>query len=42
LPTVLILKVNFEGLGNTGYVAGGPVAWLAVQIKSLKRNNTMV
>jgi protein disulfide-isomerase len=23
-------KVNFEGLGKTGYVAGGPVAWLAV------------
>jgi len=23
-------KVNFEGLGNTGYVAGGPTAWLAV------------
>ncbi|AOW08385.1 thioredoxin family protein [Flavobacterium gilvum] len=23
-------KVNFEGLGNTGYVAGGPSAWLAV------------
>ncbi|WP_163408993.1 thioredoxin family protein [Flavobacterium ajazii] len=23
-------KVNFKGLGNTGYVAGGPTAWLAV------------
>jgi thioredoxin-related protein len=23
-------KVNFEGLGSTGYVAGGPAAWLAV------------
>jgi thioredoxin-related protein len=23
-------KVNFEGLGSTGYVAGGPIAWLAV------------
>jgi protein disulfide-isomerase len=23
-------KVSFEGLGNTGYVAGGPTAWLAV------------
>ncbi|MBF4473313.1 MULTISPECIES: thioredoxin family protein [Flavobacterium] len=22
-------KMNFEGLGNTGYVAGGPTAWLA-------------
>jgi len=23
-------KLSFEGLGNTGYVAGGPAAWLAV------------
>jgi protein disulfide-isomerase len=23
-------KTNFEGLGSTGYVAGGPAAWLAV------------
>ncbi|MDN3671619.1 thioredoxin family protein [Flavobacterium branchiarum] len=23
-------KVNFQGLGTTGYVAGGPSAWLAV------------
>jgi thioredoxin-related protein len=23
-------KVNFKGLGQTGYVAGGPSAWLAV------------
>lgn len=23
-------KVNFKGLGQTGYVAGGPIAWLAV------------
>jgi thioredoxin-related protein len=23
-------KVNFQGLGRTGYVAGGPVAWLEV------------
>ncbi|PXY41598.1 thioredoxin family protein [Flavobacterium cheongpyeongense] len=32
-------KVNFKGLGNTGYVAGGPTAWLAVAdgiIKSQK------
>lgn len=32
-------KVNFEGLGNTGYVAGGPTAWLAVAdpfVKSAK------
>lgn len=30
-------KVNFEGLGNTGYVAGGPVAWLAVANEILKK-----
>jgi len=36
-PTVVIAngvmkdgKVNFQGLGSTGYVAGGPAAWLAV------------
>ncbi|MCI9845162.1 thioredoxin family protein [Flavobacterium pectinovorum] len=32
-------KVNFNGLGNTGYVAGGPTSWLAVAgaiIKSKK------
>lgn len=32
-------KVNFKGLGKTGYVAGGPKAWLAVAdgiIKSQK------
>ena len=23
-------KTNLEGLGSTGYVAGGPSAWLAV------------
>ncbi|RED25308.1 protein disulfide-isomerase [Flavobacterium cutihirudinis] len=23
-------KVNFKGLGQTGYVAGGPAAWLTV------------
>ncbi|MBF4514926.1 thioredoxin family protein [Flavobacterium sp. ANB] len=23
-------KINFKGLGQTGYVAGGPSAWLAV------------
>src|SRR6187402_1004475 len=22
-------KINFEGLGSTGYVAGGPSAWIA-------------
>ncbi len=30
-------KVNFEGLGNTGYVAGGPAAWLAVANGFLKK-----
>jgi thioredoxin-related protein len=30
-------KVNFEGLGKTGYVAGGPVAWLAVADEILKK-----
>ena len=32
-------KVNFKGLGQTGYVSGGPTAWLAVAdgiIKSQK------
>ena len=31
-------KVNFQGLGSTGYVAGGPVAWLAVADGILKTN----
>jgi protein disulfide-isomerase len=30
-------KVNFQGLGNTGYVAGGPGAWLAVADGILKK-----
>ena len=30
-------KVNFEGLGNLGYVAGGPSAWLAVANGILKK-----
>jgi thioredoxin-related protein len=30
-------KVNFEGLGNTGYVAGGATAWLAVANQILKK-----
>jgi thioredoxin-related protein len=30
-------KVNFEGLGNTGYVAGGAVAWLEVANKIINR-----
>lgn len=29
-------KVNFQGLGKTGYVAGGPTAWLAVANEILK------
>ncbi|UFH35971.1 thioredoxin family protein [Flavobacterium acetivorans] len=29
-------KVNFDGLGSTGYVAGGPVAWLAIANKIIK------
>lgn len=28
--TTVAGKVNFESLGSTGYVAGGPTAWLAV------------
>ena len=30
-------KVNFEGLGTTGYVAGGPAAWLEVANGILKK-----
>jgi len=30
-------KVNFEGLGSTGYVAGGPTAWLDVANTYLKK-----
>jgi thioredoxin-related protein len=30
-------KVNFEGLGKTGYVAGGPDAWLAVANGIIKK-----
>ncbi|MBP6181579.1 thioredoxin family protein [Flavobacterium sp.] len=30
-------KMNFEGLGQTGYVAGGPTAWLAVADGFLKK-----
>ena len=29
-------KVNFEGLGNTGYVAGGPMAWISIANEILK------
>lgn len=30
-------KINFEQLGSTGYVAGGPIAWLAVADNILKK-----
>ena len=30
-------KVNFVGLGSTGYVAGGPTAWIAVADGILKK-----
>ena len=30
-------KINFEGLGSTGYVAGGPAAWLAVADPFVKK-----
>ena len=43
-PTIILAnattkegKVNFEGLGSTGYVAGGPTAWLAVANGFLKK-----
>ena len=43
-PTIIIAnattkegKVNFEGIGSTGYVAGGPSAWLAVANGFLKK-----
>jgi len=29
-------KPSFTGIGNTGYVAGGPTAWLAVADGILK------
>ena len=39
-PTIVLVnstkkdgKINFEGLGSTGYVAGGPTAWLDVANK---------
>ena len=31
-------KINFQGLGNTGYVPGGPKAWLAVANEIIKTN----
>jgi thioredoxin-related protein len=34
-------KVNFEGLGSTGYVAGGPTAWLAVADPFVKKPATL-
>ena len=30
-------KINFTGIGSTGYVAGGPTAWLAVANGFLKK-----
>lgn len=30
-------KTNFNGLGSTGYVAGGPTSWLAVADGFLKK-----
>ncbi len=30
-------KINFQSLGNTGYVSGGPTAWLAVADGILKK-----
>lgn len=30
-------KINFQAIGNTGYVAGGPKAWLAVADGILKK-----
>ena len=43
-PTIILAnattkegKVNFEGIGSIGYVAGGPTAWLAVANGFLKK-----
>ncbi len=43
-PTIILAnattkegKVNFTGIGSTGYVAGGPAAWLAVANGFLKK-----
>ena len=43
-PTIILAnattkegKVNFSGIGSTGYVAGGPAAWLAVADGFLKK-----
>jgi protein disulfide-isomerase len=30
-------KINFKSLGNTGYVSGGPSAWLGVANGILKK-----
>jgi thioredoxin-related protein len=35
-------KVSFQGLGSTGYVAGGPKAWLAVADGILASNKKSV
>ena len=34
---VINAKSSFTGLGNTGYVAGGPAAWLAIANEFLKK-----
>jgi protein disulfide-isomerase len=31
-------KVNFEKLGNTGYLAGGPAVWLETANKIIKKS----
>ena len=43
-PTIILAnattkegKVNFEGIGSTGYVSGGPTAWLTVANGFLKK-----
>jgi protein disulfide-isomerase len=43
-PTIILAnstltdgKVSFKGIGSTGYVAGGPTAWLAVANGFLKK-----
>jgi protein disulfide-isomerase len=35
-------KPNFTGLGSTGYVAGGPAAWLAVADGILKKKGIIL
>lgn len=35
-------RVNFEGLGSTGYVAGGPGAWISVADTFVKKPTVIV